>query len=64
MPRMISIAIIILFAIYEFANFVATKKTYFKSFWNVNDVILIFLYATYFTMTLAKPGQQYVLKSL
>jgi hypothetical protein len=45
----------ILFAIYEVANFVVTRKTYFKSFWNVNDLLLIFVYVTYFTMTFAKP---------
>jgi hypothetical protein len=55
-PRMISTAIMILFAIYEIAHFVVTrKKTYFESFWNVNDLLLIFVYATYFTMTFAKP---------
>jgi hypothetical protein len=45
----------ILFAMYEIANIVATKNTYFKSFWNVNDLALIFVYATYFAMIFAKP---------
>ena len=54
-PRMISIAIMILFAMYEIANIVATKKTYFYSFWNVNDLLLISVYVTYFTLTYAKP---------
>jgi hypothetical protein len=63
-PRIISAAIMILFAIYESANFVINRKNYFASFWNVNDMLLIFVYAVYFTMTFAEPEQQYALKSL
>ena len=44
----------ILFAMYEIANIVATKKTYFKSFWNLNDLFLIFVNAAYFTMVFTK----------
>ena len=54
----------ILFAIYEIANFVINMKNYFASFWNVNDMLLIFVYAVYFTMTFVQPEQQYALKSL
>jgi ABC-type methionine transport system permease subunit len=54
-PRIISIAILIPFAIYEIANFVATRKKYFKGVWNFNDCLLIALYVTYFTTTFARP---------
>jgi hypothetical protein len=43
------------FAIYEIANIVVTGKKFFESFWNVNDVLLIALYVTYFTITFARP---------
>jgi hypothetical protein len=52
---MISIGIMIAFSIYEIANILASRKTYFDSFWNVNDLLLIFVYAAYFTMTLTIP---------
>ena len=54
----------ILFGIYEIANIVATREKYFKSFWNIIDLALIFVFAVYFTMTFAKPEQEDVLKSL
>jgi hypothetical protein len=54
----------ILFAIYEIANIVITREIYFKSFWNLIDLVLIFVYALYFTMTFAKPDQKDLLKSL
>ena len=54
----------ILFAIYEIANYVVSRKVYFKSFWNVNDLLLIFVYTAYFTMTFAKRDNKDVLKSL
>jgi hypothetical protein len=54
-PRMISIAILIPFAMYEIANIVINKSKYFESFWNVNDLLLIFVYATYLTMAIKKP---------
>jgi hypothetical protein len=48
---MISIAILIPFAIYEIANIVIIKSKYFEHFWNMNDLLVIFVYAAYFTMT-------------
>ena len=54
-PRIISIIIIIPFAIYEIANIVVTRKTYLESFWNFNDLLLLIVYATYFTISFAKP---------
>ena len=64
-PRIISIAIIIPFAIYEIANLVVTKiKVYFESFWNFNDLLLIAVYVAYFTISFARPEFQNVLKSL
>jgi ABC-type methionine transport system permease subunit len=48
-PRIISIAILIPFAIYEIANIVITRKTYFQSFWNFIDMLQIALYVAYFT---------------
>ena len=55
-PRIISITIIIPFAIYEIANIVVTTvNKYFESLWNFNDLLLIIVYATYFTITFAKP---------
>jgi hypothetical protein len=54
-PRIISIAIMIPFAIYEIANIKADIKKKFTTFWNVNDLLLIVLYATYFPITFAKP---------
>jgi hypothetical protein len=41
-----------------------TREKYFKSFWNLIDLLLIFVYAVYFTMTFAKPEQEDVLKSI
>ena len=43
------------FAIYEIANIKADIKKKFTTFWNVNDLLLIVLYATYFPITFAKP---------
>jgi hypothetical protein len=63
-PRITSIAILIPFAIYEIADIVVTRKKYFESFWNVNDLLLITFYVTYFTMTFARPEQEGILKSL
>jgi ABC-type methionine transport system permease subunit len=54
-PRIISIAILIPFAIYEIANIVITRKTYFQSFWNFIDMLQIALYVAYFTTTFAIP---------
>jgi hypothetical protein len=34
------------------------------SFWNVNDLLLIIVYAIYFTITFAESDYQYALKSL
>ena len=55
MQRIISIVLLIPFAIYEIAKIVIRKSKYFKSFWNVNDLLLIFVYTTYFTMNFTKP---------
>ena len=63
-PRIISIVIMIPFAIYEFANIVVSRKTYFKIFWNYNDMLLIALYFAYFTTTFARPDLKDFLKSL
>ena len=52
------------FAIYEFANIVKTRKTYFETFWNWNDLLLIALYFAYFTTTFARPEEKDILKSL
>jgi ABC-type methionine transport system permease subunit len=54
-PRIISIAILIPFAIYEIANIVITRKTYFQSFWNFIDMLQIALYVAYFTTSFAIP---------
>ena len=54
-PRIISIAILIPFAIYEIANIVITRKTYFQSFWNFIDMLQIALYVAYFTTSFARP---------
>ena len=62
--RIISIVILIPFAIYEIATIVITRKKYFESFWNINDLLLIALYFAYFTTTFARPEQKDVLKSL
>jgi hypothetical protein len=43
------------FAVYEIANIVVNRKTYFESFWNFNDLILLAVYVTYFTITFARP---------
>ena len=63
-PRIISIAIMIPFAIYEIRNITVDFNKQIQSFWNAIDIILIFVYATYFTMTFAKPETEYALKSL
>jgi hypothetical protein len=63
-PRNTSIAILIPFAIYEIAFMAMTRKKYFESFWNFNDVLLIALYVTYFTITFFRPEQEAILKSL
>jgi ABC-type methionine transport system permease subunit len=63
-PRIISIVIMIPFAIYEFANIEVTRTTYFKIFWNYNDLLLIALYFAYFTTTFARPDLKDLLKSL
>jgi hypothetical protein len=62
--RIISIAILIPFAIYEIANIIITRKKYFKIFWNYNDMLLIALYFAYFTITFASPDLKDILKSL
>jgi hypothetical protein len=54
----------ILFAMYEIASIVIIRKKYYKSFWNLIDLVLIFVYATYFTVTFTKPEQKEFLKSL
>ena len=53
--RIISIAILIPFAIYEIANILITGKKYFESFWNINDLLLIALYVAYFATAFARP---------
>jgi ABC-type methionine transport system permease subunit len=53
--RIISIAILIPFAIYEISNIEITRKKYFESFWNLNDLLLIASYAAYFTLAFARP---------
>ena len=52
-PRIISFAILLLFTIYELANIKLGIKKYFMKFWNLNDMLLIIVYATYFSMTFA-----------
>ena len=42
------------FAIYEFANIMGGIKRYIMSFWNVNDMLLIIIYASYFTIAFAE----------
>lgn len=39
-------------------------KTFFSSFWNIIDLLLIFVYAAYFIMSFAQPEEEYALKSL
>jgi hypothetical protein len=53
--RIISIAILIPFAIYEIANILITGKKYFEIFWNINDLLLIALYVAYFATAFARP---------
>jgi hypothetical protein len=50
-PRIISMAIMILFAIYEFFIFYRNMMTYIRSFWNLIDLLFIFLYAAYFVLS-------------
>ena len=59
-PRVISLAIILPFAVYEFVNMIKN----FKSYWNLNDLLLISIYSAYFTMTFCIPVNEYALKSL
>ena len=63
-PRIISIAILIPFAIYEIADISVSFKRFAASFWNIIDLLLIFVYVTYFIMSFAKPEEEYALKSL
>jgi hypothetical protein len=53
--RIISIAILIPFAIYEIANILITGGKYFEKFWNINDLLLIALYVAYFATVFARP---------
>jgi hypothetical protein len=50
-PRIISISIMIIFAVYEFLNIIKDIRGYIKSFWNLVDLLFIFVYATYFIMS-------------
>jgi len=63
-PRVISLAIILPFAVYEFVNMTKNFKSYKKSYWNLNDLLLISIYSAYFTMTFCIPENEYALKSL
>ena len=63
-PRIISLAIIILFAVYEFVNMIKNFESYKSSYWNFNDLLFIFVYTTYFILTFCIPESEYALKSL
>ena len=54
-PRIISITILIPFAFYEFADISVGIKRFISNFWNIIDLLLIFVYVTYFIMSFAKP---------
>jgi hypothetical protein len=64
-PRYVSIGIIIPFGIYEIANIIVDiKKSNYFNFWDINDILLIFVYIIYFIMTFNVPDYEYALKSL
>jgi hypothetical protein len=54
-PRIISIAILIPFAIYEIFDISVGTKRFFTSFWNIIDMLLIFVYGAYFIISFAQP---------
>ena len=63
-PRIISITILIPFALYEIADMRAGIKRFFSSYWNIIDLLLIFVYGAYFIISFAIPEEEYALKSL
>ena len=63
-PRIICMIILSILSLYEVFDFFINPLTYFKSFWNINDQLLYFLYLAYFVICLVEPTQLYVLKSI
>ena len=63
-PRIICISILSILSIYEVFDFFINPMTYLRSFWNINDQLLYFLYVAYFVLTFVYPSQLYVIKSI
>jgi hypothetical protein len=63
-PRIICISILSILSLYEVVDFLINPLTYFKSFWNINDQLLYFLYLAYFVLSFVYPTQLYVIKSI
>jgi hypothetical protein len=57
-------AIMIIFAVYEFLNIKKSLWLYAANFWNLIDLLFIFVYTTYFIMSFYKPENEYALKTL
>ena len=63
-PRIISMAIIIPFSFYEFVNMKQNIQSYITSYWNLNDLLFIFVYTTYFILSFYIPENEYAFKIL